>query len=380
MANIIILGAGRIGRTIAMDLATRHNILALDIDAQKLDALQETNNAIAVRQVDLLSARSIGKAVAPADLVISAVPGDMGYHTLEAIIQNGKNVVDISFFPEDALQLDQVAKQHHVTAIVDMGIAPGISNLILGYHDVSMHIDSFFCAVGGLPKNPIPPFNYKAPFSPIDVIEEYTRPARLMVAGKPLTKPPLSNIELIELPAAGQLQAFNTDGLRTLLTTMRHIPNMVEKTLRYPGHAELIQALIQAGFFNKEPLTEISSFVRPLDVTVNLLNKQWNLEPKEAEFTVMHITIDGTENGAVSCHQYDLYDEYDSDTNTTSMARCTGYACNAAASLILEQGYQHEGIIPPELIGKDSARFDFIMNYLNTRGVVFKHSLQPPQS
>ncbi|MGD8566817.1 MAG: saccharopine dehydrogenase C-terminal domain-containing protein [Gammaproteobacteria bacterium] len=380
MANIIILGAGRIGRTIAMDLAEQHNIQALDIDAHKLDALQESNNAIDVRQVDLLSARSIGKAIEPADLVISAVPGDMGYHTLEAIIQNGKNVVDISFFPEEVLQLNELAKQHDVTAIVDMGIAPGMSNLILGYHDIAMNIDSFFCAVGGLPKNPVPPFNYKAPFSPVDVIEEYTRAARLIVAGKPLTKPPLSDIEPIELPKAGSLEAFNTDGLRTLLTTMRHIPNMVEKTLRYPGHAQLIKALAQAGFFNKEPLTEISSFVRPLDVTVNLLNKQWYLEPKEEEFTVMRITICGKENGTAVCYQYDLYDEYDSNTDTTSMARCTGYACNAAASLILEQGYKHEGINPPELIGKIPAHFDFIMNYLNNRGVVFTHSLQHPES
>jgi saccharopine dehydrogenase-like NADP-dependent oxidoreductase len=293
----------------------------------------------------------------------------MGYQTLETVIRNGKHIVDISFFPEDALQLDELAKQHHVTAIVDMGVAPGLSNLLLGYRNATMNIQRFFCAVGGLPKHPMPPFNYKAPFSPIDVLEEYTRPVRVMVDGTPVTRPPLSDIELINLPAAGQLEAFNTDGLRTLLTTMNHIPNMVEKTLRYPGHAQLIKALSQSGFFSKEPLTEISNYIRPLDVTVNLLEKQWSLDPKEPEFTVMRIEIEGEENGKASRYIYDLYDEYDLTSDTTSMARCTGYTCTAAANLILNKQYTEQGIIPPEAIGREPARYQFIVDYLQSRGI-----------
>lgn len=369
MANIIILGAGRIGKTIAMDLAGDNNIQALDIDARKLEALRDIDSTIRVQQIDLLNADSIARATKQADLVISAVPGDMGYHTLEAVIRNGKNIVDISFFPEDALQLDELAKQHGVTAIVDMGVAPGLSNLVLGYHNASMTIQRFFCAVGGLPKHPLPPFNYKAPFSPIDVIEEYTRPARIMVDGESLTMPPLSDIELIELPMAGQLEAFNTDGLRTLLTTMNHIPNMVEKTLRYPGHAGLIKALSQSGFFSKEPLTEISNFIRPLDMTVNLLEKQWSLDAKEPEFTVMRIEIEGEENGKASRYRYDLYDEYDPASDTTSMARCTGYTCNAAANLVLKQHFTERGVIPPEWIGRYPAHYQFITDYLTSRGI-----------
>ena len=178
----------------------------------------------------------------------------MGYQALEAIIKAKKNVVDISFFPEDPLELDDLAKQNHVTAVVDCGVAPGISNLLLGYYNERMTITHFECLVGGLPKQRVKPFEYKAPFSPIDVLEEYTRPARYVENGFVVTKPALSDAELIDFEKVGTLEAFNTDGLRTILFTMSHIPNMIEKTLRYPGHIDLMKALIKAGFLMKSRL------------------------------------------------------------------------------------------------------------------------------
>src|SRR6185503_12264879 len=150
------------------------------------------------------------------------------------------DVVDISFFPEDALLLDKLAKQKEVTAITDCGVAPGLSNLIIGRYNEEMKIDSFECYVGGLPKERIPPFQYKAPFSPVDVIQEYIRPARLVENGKLVIKPAMSDKEILHFDEAGDLEGFNTDGLRSLVTTMKHIPDMKEKTLRYPGHIDLI--------------------------------------------------------------------------------------------------------------------------------------------
>ena len=278
MANIIVLGAGRIGKAIAIDLARNHQVAAVDYDSYALEQLTQDNLNIQCQQLDLLDTAQLAEAIKPVDLVISAVPGFMGYQTLKQIITGNKNVIDISFFPEDSLELDDLATQHKVTAIVDMGIAPGMSNLILGHHNEQMDIQNFYCVVGGLPKNPRPPFNYKAPFSPIDVIEEYTRPARIVINGEKVTKPALSDIELVEFPQVGTLEAFNTDGLRTLLDSMPNIPNMVEKTLRYPGHAELIKTLQEIGFFSEEPLTEISHYMRPIDVTAQLLKKHWELE------------------------------------------------------------------------------------------------------
>ncbi|WP_455221029.1 saccharopine dehydrogenase family protein [Kaarinaea lacus] len=372
MADIIVLGAGRIGKAIAIDLAHQHRLIAVDKDNAALEELSQRNSTIQTLQLDLLNTRQLNSVIKSVHLVISAVPGFMGFQILQQIINANKNVIDISFFPEDSLALDKLAKKHKVTAIVDMGIAPGMSNLILGYHNQHMQITEFLCMVGGLPKHPRPPFNYKAPFSPVDVIEEYTRPARIVVDGKQLSRPALSDLEQVDIVNAGRLEAFNTDGLRTLLTTMPSIPTMVEKTLRYPGHAELIQTLQSIGFFSPDPIMEIGHHIRPLDITAQLLKKHWLLEKNEPEFTVMRIQISGTENGKHVTYQYDLYDEYDPITQTTSMARTTGYACTAAANLVLDKQFNQTGVIPPEIVGANNQCFEYIMEYLKQRNIIFK--------
>jgi saccharopine dehydrogenase-like NADP-dependent oxidoreductase len=288
------------------------------------------------------------------------------------VILSKKNVVDISFFPENALQLDKLAKENNVTAIVDCGVAPGMSNLILGYHNQRMEIESFECMVGGLPKEKIKPFEYKAPFSPGDVIEEYTRPARFIEDGKLVIKPALTDAELINFDKAGMLESFNTDGLRSLLFTMPGIPNMKEKTLRYPGHIDLMKALIEGGFFDEEKIDHKGTQISPLEFSSAVLFKQWKLGEEEEEFTVMQIKIAGTENGKKKTIIYDLYDEYDKQSKISSMARTTGYTCTAALNLLINNLFNEKGVSPPELIGKHEQCFTFILNYLKERNVIYK--------
>ena len=252
--KIAILGAGMVGRAMAIDLAKNNEVTSFDISNKSLSILAEKSKIIKTVQADLTDYKNYTNLLANFDYVITAVPGFMGYKTLEAVINAKKNVVDISFFPEDALQLDALAKKNQVTAIVDCGVAPGMSNFIIGYHNARMKIENFECMVGGLPKKRTQPFEYKAPFSPIDVLEEYTRPARYVENSCIVTKPALSDAELIDFDQVGTLEAFNTDGLRSILFTMGHIPNMKEKTLRYPGHIDLMQSLIKAGFLNTTPI------------------------------------------------------------------------------------------------------------------------------
>jgi lysine 6-dehydrogenase len=292
----------------------------------------------------------------------------MGYKTLEAVINTGKDVVDISFFPEDALQLDGLAKEKNVTAITDCGVAPGVSNFIIGRYNEEMEIIAFECYVGGLPANPRPPFYYKAPFSPVDVIQEYIRPARVVENGIVVTKPAMSEKEIIGFDETGELEAFNTDGLRSLLFTMKHIPDMKEKTMRYPGHADLIIAMKQAGFFDTAPLRIKEVDISPLDFTSKLLVNQWKLEPEEEEFTVMKVIVRSTDKTI----EYNLFDRYDAATKTSSMARTTGYTCTAAVNLIAKNLFNEKGVFPPELVGNNKACFDFVMDYLRERNVNWK--------
>ena len=238
-----------------------------------------------------------------------------------------------------------------------------------------MAISSFTCYVGGLPKERKPPFQYKAPFSPVDVIQEYVRPARMVEDGKIVTKPALTDKETIVFDEIGELEAFNTDGLRTLLYTMHHIRDMKEKTLRYPGHLDTIIALQQAGFFDTTPLRFEEVDISPLDFTSRILLKEWKLEPDEEEFTIMKVIIKGQQGGKTKTVQYDLLDRFDTKTLTSSMARTTGYTCTAAVNLLAKGMFNEKGIMPPELVGRHKDCFDFIVDYLKERGVNWRVSI-----
>ena len=245
MKKIIVLGCGLVGRAIALDLSNDYDVTSCDYDEFKLNNIKPYN--INTLIADLSDFRTIAKIIEPYDIVIGAVPGYMGYKVLQEVIKAGKNAVDISFFPEDSMTLNELAEKNNVSAIVDCGVAPGMSNILLGYHYSRMKVENFICYVGGLPIMRKFPFQYKAPFSPIDVIEEYTRPARFMENSIIKTVSALSDSEYITFDEIGTLEAFNTDGLRTMLKTMK-VPNMKEKTLRYPGHIEYIKVLLDAGF------------------------------------------------------------------------------------------------------------------------------------
>ena len=367
--KIAVLGAGMVGRAIALDMATEYEVSSFDLSAASLGELNRRNKKIQTLQTDLLAFDNYPVFLAPFDMVVTAVPGFMGYKTLEAVIKAGKDTVDISFFPENALLLDQLAKEKNITVITDCGVAPGVSNFIIGRYNEEMKVKKFACYVGGLPKQRKPPFQYKAPFSPVDVIEEYTRPARLVEAGKIVTRPALSERELMTFEKVGDLEAFNTDGLRSLIFTMGHIPEMKEKTLRYPGHLDLIIALQQAGFFDTTPINVKGISISPLAFTSELLVREWTLDPGEEEFTIMKVIVEGEKDGVFKKVIFDLYDEYNQESALSSMSRTTGYTCTAAVNLIAKNLFAEKGVFPPELVGSDKACFDFVISYLKQRGV-----------
>ncbi|MFZ6014046.1 MAG: saccharopine dehydrogenase family protein [Bacteroidota bacterium] len=259
-----------------------------------------------------------------------------------------------------------------MTIVTDCGVAPGMGNVILGYHYKRMKIRSYECLVGGLPVVREWPYEYKAVFSPIDVIEEYIRPARYVQNSAVVIKEALSDPELIQFDGVGTLESWNSDGLRSLIKTMPDIPNMIEKTLRYPGCIEYLRVLRETGFFSYEAVDVKGVKVRPIDVTAKLLFPKWKLKPGEEEFTVMRIRIEGVENGQQKAYEYNLLDRTDRNTNTLSMARTTGYTCTAAAHLVLDGKFNRKGICPPEYLGEDESNFIFINKYLSDRNVIYK--------
>ncbi len=375
MKNIIVLGAGMVGSTMAIDLTKKHQVTLTDFNQKALDKAITKCDLLNTQILDVTQKDLLQSTIKNYDLVVCAVPGFLGFETLKAIIEAEMNVIDISFFPENSLDLDTLAKEKNVTAIVDCGVAPGMDNIILGYYNEKMKLTDFECLVGGLPKVKKWPFCYKAPFSPIDVIEEYTRPARYVEHGEMITREPLTDCEFIEFDKVGTLESFNSDGLRSIIFTMPHIPNMKEKTLRYPGHVEYVRVLKEAGFFNTEKIEVGGNPVSPLDFTSKILFNEWKLGETEEELTVMRITLKGeNENGEIEEVVYNLHDEYCQETQTSSMARTTGYTATAAANLFLEGLFTEKGVFPPELVGKHEACFNYFMGYLKERNIHYVKS------
>ncbi len=367
-----VLGAGRVGAAIARDLALLPGwqVTLADVSARALEEAARAT-AITTRRADLSRRDQLEAVVDGADIAVGAVPGPLGFATLEAVIGAGVNVVDISFFEEDPFALDELARERGVIAVVDAGVAPGFDNMILGYQaTVFEQVDRFACYVGGLPTARHWPFEYRAVFSPIDVIAEYCRPARLVEGGRVVTREALSERELLDVPGVGTLEAFNTDGLRTLLRTTR-VPFMKEKTLRFPGHAEIMRILRATGFFDETPVEVGGVRVRPVDVTSRLLFPAWQLGPGEEDMTVMRVEVEGILQGRRRLRRFDLIDRYDRVTGTTSMARTTGYTCTGLVRAVADGLYTEPGIVPPERVGGAPGCFASVVRHLEERGVHF---------
>ncbi len=370
MKDIIVLGAGMVGSAIAIDLSKKHNITLTDYSQEALNKAYQKCDKLQTQLLDVTDKIILQKTIKPFDLVVCAVPGFLGFETLKSIIEAEKNVVDISFFSENSLELDALAKEKNVTAIVDCGVAPGMDNVILGYYNEKMKLTDFECLVGGLPKVKKWPFCYKAPFSPVDVIEEYTRPARYIENGEMITREALTDCEYVQFEGVGTLESFNSDGLRSIMFTMPHIKNMKEKTLRYPGHVEYVKVLKESGFFDTNEIEVNGNKVSPLDFTSKVLFNEWKLGDTEEEITVMRITVKGENaDGKVEEVVYTLHDQYCKETNTSSMARTTGYTAAAAVNIFLEEKFVEKGVFPPELIGKHEECFHYFLDYLKERNI-----------
>lgn len=374
MANIIIFGAGLIGRAIALDLAKQHKVTCVDVNKHALSRIKKEDVSVETINFDLSLQKDYTELVDGFDLVVSAVPGYLGFETLKKSLLAGKNIVDASFFPEDCFDLDHLAKKNNVFAVVDCGVAPGMDNIILGYLDTKMEVKRFECLVGGLPIKRHWPFNFKSLFSPRDVIQEYTGPARYVENGEIVEREALSDCELMEIKRVGTLEAFNTDGLRTLIKTMEHIPYMKEKTLRYPGHCEYIQVLKSSGFFSSVPIELNGIEFNPFEISAKILEDNWALGNNEEEFTVVRTTIEGEENGKKRRYIYRMLDKTDTKNNISSMSRTNGYTASAVVNFVLSNKL-NSGICAPETLGAIEGAFNFVIGYLEQRNVVYRSEI-----
>jgi saccharopine dehydrogenase-like NADP-dependent oxidoreductase len=380
MTKAIVLGAGMVGSLMAADMA-RDGEFEVTIADVRPDALrraqQRASFPLRAIEADLSDPAILSRTIAPFDIVLGAMASRFGQQTLRTVIEARKNYCDITFMAEDAIDLDPLARQHGVTAVVDCGVAPGMSNLLAGHGATLLdECTSIEIYVGGLPRVRTWPYQYKAAFSPADVIEEYTRPARMVEHGRIVVREALSEPELMNLPGVGTVEAFNTDGLRSLAYTMRHVPFMKEKTLRWPGHIELMRAMRETGLFSHEPVRVSGADVRPIDLVSALMFPKWMYEPGEEDLTVMRVIVEGRKGEAEARHVWDMLDVHDRVSGWSSMARTTAFPCTIVARMIARGEIAQPGVLPPELLAGNPGLADALLAELLNRGVRFEHRIE----
>ncbi len=380
--RIMVLGCGLAGREIVRDLATNssYSVTAVDEDAGTLERVME---GIEVQTLvrDLSHPGVVAELAKKQDLVVGAVPGWLGLQVVREVVEAGCPIVDTSYMPEDPYAtLDDLAKSRGVTVMVDCGVAPGTSNLLVGHAVASLdEVETVRILGGGLPVVRRLPYEYAAVFSPSDVLEEYTRPARVIENGREVTRPALDGLELVDCPGLGTLEAFNTDGLRTLRRTIK-ARNMEEKTLRYPGHCEKVRLLVETGLLDEDPITVAGVRVRPRDVTAHLLTEQWKLPRGEEDLTVLFVEVAGRKGEDEVLCSFQLVDVFDPKHDVTSMARTTGYSCTAVVELLAAGKIDHRGVVPLEEIGKEPELYRLFLEHLTKRGIVIGEDRESPPS
>jgi len=370
--RVIVLGAGRVGRVIARDLLEGQGleVTVADARAQHLWSLAERHGFKTICE-DLSVPANVRRIAADFDLVVGALPGSIGFQTMDAVIAVKKPYVDISFMAEDPRILGGAAKEAGVAVVYDIGVAPGLSNILVAQGAVELApAKQARYLVGGLPVLRRLPWEYEAPFSPSDVIEEYTRPARFKMGGKIRVRPALSDIETFDIPGIGTLDGFLTDGLRSLLDTI-DCPDMEEKTLRYPGHAERIKLLRDSGFFDEKFVNVGGVEVKVRDFTFGILEPLWRQGDGSEEFTVLEVSVIGGGKKKERRITWRLLDRTNKARGETSMARTTGFPAAITARRLLDGSLKLEpGVHPPETLVSNQGFVKKLFEDLASHGVV----------
>lgn len=371
------IGGGLVGNIIAADMGRDFDVTVADFDAGTLERIKTKNSALTTALCSCTDAVKLTGIVKDADIVTAGVPGRLGRQMMETVIRAGKNLCDISFMPEDFEELDGLAKEHGVTVIPDIGVAPGMSNFLMGRGASLLdETEKAIIYVGGIPEKKTPPFNYQITWSASDVIEEYTRPARYIKDFVPVVTEAMGELELEEFPGVGTLETFITDGLRSLVKNIR-AKNMQERTMRWPGHVEQMRLLRAMGLFDEEKRELGGCMVCPRDVACDLLFPMWKMDPQagDRDLTVMRVVVEGYKGRDRVKYMWDLCDRFDEKTWNNSMGRCTGLTCSIFAHAVASGLIKEKGVIAPEKLAASDELYDFVLGEQKKRGINYIESV-----
>jgi len=373
LMRLLSVGCGYIGSVLAEELIHGLDFEELIISDSGKEKIEETAKKLGERvvplQLDITDYSNLLEVIENADLVIGLSPGRLGFNVMKACAEKKKDLVDLSFMAEDPFVFQKSASDAGVIIVPDCGVAPGLSNILIGRSSSQLdEVEDVSIFVGGLPQKPVPPLNYKVTWCVEDLFEEYTRKAKIIRNGKMVEVDALEGLEEIEFEGLGRFEAFFTDGVRTLHNTIK-AENMWEKTLRYPGHAEKIKLIKKFGLLEKEPIASLNT--SPWEFMIKFWEE--NLSFIEArDLVLMRIGVSGRKDSAKILYTYEMIDYFDERKNITAMGRSTAYTAFAVIKLVIEKRIAEKGVVPPEILGTNKEIFEEIRHTLKERNLVIK--------
>jgi len=368
--KLLSIGCGYIGSVLAEELVNSLDFEELIICDSTKEKIEETAKKLGGKvipfQLDISKYSNLLAIVDDVDLIIGLAPGRLGFNVMKACVEKKKNLIDLSFMAEDPFLFQDAALKAGVRIIPDCGVAPGLSNMLIGKASSQLdQIEDVIIYVGGLPQDPKPPLNYKVTWCVEDLFEEYTRNAKIVRNGKTAEVEALEGLEEVEFEGFGKFEGFFTDSVRTLHHTIK-ANNMWEKTLRYPGHVEKIKLIKKLGLLNKKPLKSIN--ISPW----KFMSKFWeeNLSFfEDKDVLLMRIQVSGKKNSTKIMHTYEVVDYFDEQRNITAMGRSTAYTAFAVIKLMMKNRINKKGIVPPEILGMNKKIFQEIQLTLKNKNL-----------
>lgn len=373
----VVIGAGMMGSAAAFDIARTNpadEVVLCDINVQRAtQAAKLIGPNVSPARLDVNDLHAVAKLLEGAGAFVSAVSYSVNYQLSRAAIAAGVHMCDLGGNNDTVarqLQLDGQAKSKGVTIIPNIGLAPGLINIlaIAGAKEFDQ-LDSIYLRVGGLPQNPRPPLYYQIVFSVEGLINEYIEKATVIHNGRVEEIDPMSGLEEIEFRKPfGMLEAFNTSGGLSTLTQMLEgkVNNLNYKTIRYKGHCEKFKTLIDLGFATSEPMMVGGSVKTNREFFADLLRKKLDHEDKDV--VLARATITGLAHDAEKILVYEFIDYYDDATQMTAMMRTTAFPASITAQMMANGTITARGVLPPEV----SVPGDLMITELRKRNVHIK--------
>lgn len=354
----MVLGAGQQGRAIAFDLLRdpEAEVVMADHDADVLEDVVSwlDDPRVDVEPLDVDNQEELRAVLEDMDVAISALPYELNLELTSHCIAAGTHMVDLggnNAVVQAQMELDTQAREAGVLVIPDCGLAPGLAVLLAADACERLtRVESLKIRVGGLPQKPQGTLQYMLTFNVEGLLNEYSEPVLAMRDGEVVQLDPLADVERLNFPEPfGELEAFNTSGgLSTLPQSLGHkVENMDYKTLRYPGHADLMRSFLDLGLFDREPRTlSDGSTVVPRQVLGDLIER--TCDYPEADSVLIRIIAQGTKNNVPLIVRTQIIDRFDKENGITAMMRMTGYPTAIIAAMIAKGEITERGVVPGE--------------------------------